>query len=1032
MIVIDTDGDDLSDYDEVATYKTDPLKPDTDGDGVDDGVEIAIGSDPLKAETKFETKLGTNRIANGDAEAVDILVKMTGDADSAGSLSIVPLTRADNALISNQIPGYLGAAYEISADASFDSAVIEFSYGKDVGILSGDFQPRIYYLNEETGEFEELENQTVSEGKVTATISHFSVYMLLNKFDFEEVWNTEIKPPLSGDNNSISDALDIVFVIDYSLSMEENDPRQIFKTLSKNFLAKLRDNKDQAAVVKFIRIADVIISLTHDKTVLNSAIDSINYDNGYGYYSGTDGSAGINSALNILETSSVAKYKYIIFITDGQDNGYSYSYDSLILRANNKNIIIYTIGIGDASESILKKVASETGGKYYKATASDGVDDIAENIQELDNVFEEIESETVDLTKDDNNDGIPDYYAELMNSGKLRLSNGTAWLVGVLDMYGDSSDWDGDGLKNGEEIEISGSYYSGKVYIKMKSDPLVYDSDFDGYSDYDEVKTMKTSPLKPTKPSPDATANAAFNFNAAATINNELKNLLDDSNFPEEKLMKYLDFSVNKHVMQHIFDRHKTEEVKNALIDYFYNYATGANINADAAARAAMFARTADILGAVSDIAGAVKDVKDCAETIGTLGYADSAIQRDITKANKARESAQKVETKINEAKKSDIDFLNKFFKTKKSQQKAENFIKNAAKSESVLKDIINDMGDFAEFKQDVNDFSEQIQATDWNNISLETVIDLTTNGASKAAKFTSAIASAVDSVGTIVKHAAKAEKIRDWKIPFRSKALRESAVKSGSNVGEAIGTGFTIVTNLVDTASDVLDTLSMYSKIEANYAEYQKYTDLLRYIENNQEFESYVRHGAQYIAAVFDENNDVDWAKFHAQVIGACAQKIVIGTINTVVDIASNAYPILKLINTSYKLVKAGVSLIGVTERAKVIVAAQAYYSVTDGSRRLLNKIITFKNKYYEFDDENQDDVDKYIIQLAQSRIAGLFAVMEYIAGDSPAAWFDRGGVFYDKTQEQIKADYKTAAEEIYEVAAKCAVVLSKNLPKF
>ena len=60
------------------------------------------------------------------------------------------------------------------------------------------------------------------------------------------------------------------------------------------------------------------------------------------------------------------------------------------------------------------------------------------------------------------------------------------------------------------------------------------------------------------------------------------------------------------------------------------------------------------------------------------------------------------------------------------------------------------------------------------------------------------------------------------------------------------------------------------------------------------------------------------------------------------------------------------------------------------------------------------------------------MFAVMGYIAGDSPAAWFDRGGAFYDKTQEQIKADYKTAAGEIYEVAAKCAVVLSENLPEF
>jgi len=46
----DTDGDGLNDGDEVNTYNTDPLEKDTDGDGVDDGDEVEAGTDPLKAE----------------------------------------------------------------------------------------------------------------------------------------------------------------------------------------------------------------------------------------------------------------------------------------------------------------------------------------------------------------------------------------------------------------------------------------------------------------------------------------------------------------------------------------------------------------------------------------------------------------------------------------------------------------------------------------------------------------------------------------------------------------------------------------------------------------------------------------------------------------------------------------------------------------------------------------------------------------------------------------------------------------------
>ena len=48
----DTDGDGLSDYDEIYKYKTDPLNPDTDGDGLSDGDEVLkYKTDPLKADT---------------------------------------------------------------------------------------------------------------------------------------------------------------------------------------------------------------------------------------------------------------------------------------------------------------------------------------------------------------------------------------------------------------------------------------------------------------------------------------------------------------------------------------------------------------------------------------------------------------------------------------------------------------------------------------------------------------------------------------------------------------------------------------------------------------------------------------------------------------------------------------------------------------------------------------------------------------------------------------------------------------------
>lgn len=50
-LLSDTDGDELTDFEEIETYGTNPNNPDTDGDGLSDGFEIDIGTDPLNPDT---------------------------------------------------------------------------------------------------------------------------------------------------------------------------------------------------------------------------------------------------------------------------------------------------------------------------------------------------------------------------------------------------------------------------------------------------------------------------------------------------------------------------------------------------------------------------------------------------------------------------------------------------------------------------------------------------------------------------------------------------------------------------------------------------------------------------------------------------------------------------------------------------------------------------------------------------------------------------------------------------------------------
>lgn len=50
-ILADSDGDGLTDIDEINIYHTDPYDPDTDNDGLTDGEEVQLGTDPLNPDT---------------------------------------------------------------------------------------------------------------------------------------------------------------------------------------------------------------------------------------------------------------------------------------------------------------------------------------------------------------------------------------------------------------------------------------------------------------------------------------------------------------------------------------------------------------------------------------------------------------------------------------------------------------------------------------------------------------------------------------------------------------------------------------------------------------------------------------------------------------------------------------------------------------------------------------------------------------------------------------------------------------------
>ena len=98
----------------------------------------------------------------------------------------------------------------------FDKATIKFEFNEEL-LEDADFDPVIYYFNEEKQLLEELDTTVV--GNVASTeVTHFSKYILLNRkvyqnsFEWQDVWNTT---GFSG--------VEAILVIDDSGSMVSND-----------------------------------------------------------------------------------------------------------------------------------------------------------------------------------------------------------------------------------------------------------------------------------------------------------------------------------------------------------------------------------------------------------------------------------------------------------------------------------------------------------------------------------------------------------------------------------------------------------------------------------------------------------------------------------------------------------------------------------------------------------------------------------------------------------------------------------------
>ncbi len=216
------------------------------------------------------------------------------------------------------------------------------------------------------------------------------------------------------EQNAEGEGVDIVLCIDVSGSMTAQDLTPNRLEAAKNVAIDFVNKRltDRIAIVIFSGESFTQCPLTTDHAVLISAIENIR--NGL-LEDGTAIGSGLGTSVDRLRTSK-SKSKVVILLTDGENNGGLIDPETAKEIAKAFQIKVYTIGVGtdgyapqpvntpmgvvmqqgkvSIDEKLLKEIAAETGGKYFRAKDNDGLTGIYDEINGLEKSKVEISTRT--------------------------------------------------------------------------------------------------------------------------------------------------------------------------------------------------------------------------------------------------------------------------------------------------------------------------------------------------------------------------------------------------------------------------------------------------------------------------------------------------------------------------------------------------------------------------------------------------------------------------------------------------------------
>ena len=210
--------------------------------------------------------------------------------------------------------------------------------------------------------------------------------------------------PQRGLDNSIvrTEGVDIMLLLDLSDSMNNRDfisdyqyitRLQASKAVLARFLSRRSD--DRIGMVAFASLPYSVSPLTLDHNWLKGRIQKLQTTM-------LDGRAtaigeGLGSAINHIRDSE-AKSKVIILLTDGVNNYGDLAPETAAELAKTFGIKVYTIGAGSNDRELdtetLKKIATTTGAKYFRARDLSTLDEVYSEIDQLEKTETKVKNYT--------------------------------------------------------------------------------------------------------------------------------------------------------------------------------------------------------------------------------------------------------------------------------------------------------------------------------------------------------------------------------------------------------------------------------------------------------------------------------------------------------------------------------------------------------------------------------------------------------------------------------------------------------------